>query len=124
MLKILIVDDHPVFRTGLTLIPQAVFAELMLSETRDGQAALAKVRAEPWDLVLLDISLPDQSGLKVLGAIKREHPRLPVLMLSLHRDRAYIERSLQLGQPAISPKRRPGQTWWRPCVPSRRAAPI
>jgi DNA-binding NarL/FixJ family response regulator len=97
MIKILIADDHPVVRRGLKQI---------LAEERDlkaaGEAAnaielLEKVRREHWDVVLLDITMPGRGGLEVLKELRRDFPKLPVLVLSVHPEDQFGLRVLKSG---------------------------
>jgi DNA-binding NarL/FixJ family response regulator len=95
--KVLIVDDHPVFRGGLA---QIISAEPDLVVC--GQAASASqgiegtARLKP-DIVLLDISLPDRSGLEVLKSIRSAHRGAKVLVVSMHDEALYADRVLRLG---------------------------
>lgn len=91
------VDDHAVVRTGLRGILADSQLDAEVFEAPDGGEALAMVRAEEWDLVLLDISMPGPSGFSVLASIRRERPRLPVLMLSVHDEEPYALRALRAG---------------------------
>lgn len=84
MVRILLVDDHPVVRRGLVAILSEIEPDFEVGEADSGEQALLRVQAEPWDVVLLDVSLPDRSGLQVLSRIKTLRPHLPVLMLSVY----------------------------------------
>ena len=96
-LRILIVDDHPMLRQGLkqTLADAAAVGEVVAAA--NGQEALELVRQGDWDAVVLDIGLPGRGGIEVLKDIKRERPRLPVLMLSMHPEEQYAIRALRAG---------------------------
>jgi two-component system invasion response regulator UvrY len=96
-LKILIVDDHPIVRQGLkqTLADAADVGEIV--EAATPQEALDLVGARDWDVVILDIGLPGRGGLEVLKDIKREVPKLPVLILSMHAEDQYAVRTLRAG---------------------------
>jgi len=96
-LRVLIVDDHPIVRQGLkqTLADAADVGEI--GEAADGPQALDLVRQREWDAVVLDIGLPGRGGLDVLKDIKRERPRLPVLILSMHAEDQYAIRVLRAG---------------------------
>jgi len=96
-LRVLIVDDHPIVRQGLkqTLIDAADMGEL--GEASTAQEALDLIRLGEWDAVVLDIGLPGRSGLDVLKDIKRERPRLPVLILSMHAEDQYAVRAIRAG---------------------------
>jgi DNA-binding NarL/FixJ family response regulator len=96
-LRILIVDDHPIVRQGLrqTLADASQIGEIV--EAATPQEALDLVRQREWDAVILDIGLPGRGGLDVLKDIKREVPRLPVLILSMHSEDQYAVRALRAG---------------------------
>jgi DNA-binding NarL/FixJ family response regulator len=95
--KILIVDDHTLIREGLKLI----FAEnpdiVVGGEADSGQEALKKVSENNYDIVLLDISLPDRNGLEILREIKNRRPDLPVIMLTMYPEEAHAIRALKAG---------------------------
>ncbi len=97
MLKILIADDHAVARRGLHSLLSEALESVQVVETGLAALALEKAQAESWDLVLLDINLPDMSGLEVLRRLRRTHPNLPVLMLSAFSEDQYIYNSLKAG---------------------------
>jgi two-component system, NarL family, invasion response regulator UvrY len=97
MLRVLIADDHFRVRQGLRAILEEGPETMVVGEAKTGTEALAQMRAEPWDVVVLDINFPDQSGLEVLRAIKQERPTLPVLLLSMHPGAQYIKGSLKAG---------------------------
>ncbi len=96
-LRILIVDDHPIVRQGLkqTLTDAAEIGEI--GEAATPQEALDLVRQGEWDAVILDIGLPGRGGLEVLKDIKREVPKLPVLILSMHAEDQYAVRTVRAG---------------------------
>lgn len=97
MLRILIADDHTVVRKGLRQILLEEFPSADIVETSDAATLFLKVLREDWDVVITDISMPDKSGLEVLQQIRRDHPRLPVLILSAHSEDQYAIRSLKAG---------------------------
>jgi DNA-binding NarL/FixJ family response regulator len=97
MTKILIADDHAVVREGLKQIIAKASDMTVIEEAATGQEALSKVAAHDFDVVVLDISMPDMSGLEVLKHIKSDHPGLPVLVLSVYSEEAYAIRTLRSG---------------------------
>ena len=97
MPKILIADDHPVVRKGLMNILMEADPGISVDEAGSGQEALARVLQESYALVLMDISMPGRGGLEVLKEIKSAHPRLPVLMLSMHPEEEYAVRAFRAG---------------------------
>jgi len=97
MIRALIADDHAVVRQGLKQILGDTPEMVVAGEATNGQEVLDKVRAETWDVVVLDISLPDRSGLDILKQLRSERPKLPVLVLSMHSEDQYAMRVLKAG---------------------------
>lgn len=97
MARILIVDDHAVVREGLKRFLDETTDLRIAGEAESMREALAMVRGHNWDLVLLDIVLPDQSGLEGLKRIKREKPGLPVLVFSNFTEDEFALASLKAG---------------------------
>ncbi|MBC8641137.1 response regulator transcription factor [Caballeronia sp. EK] len=97
MLRILLADDHAIVRRGVAqlLLERGVASEV--SEAETGMQALALAARRPLDVAMLDISLPDVNGIDVLKRLKRENPRLPVLMFSMYREDQYAVRALKAG---------------------------
>jgi len=97
MIKILVADDHAVVRQGVKQILADVRDMTVKDEAQNGTEALKKVAEQAFDVVLLDISMPGRSGLEVLEDIKALHPKLPVLILSMHPEEQYAVRALKAG---------------------------
>jgi two-component system invasion response regulator UvrY len=97
MPQILVADDHAIVRRGLIEILRDSVPGAAFGEAETGWRALELARAEKWDLAILDVSLPDQSGLEVLKQIRRFAPRLPVLVLSMHPEEQFALRALRAG---------------------------
>ena len=96
-MRILIADDHAVVRHGLKQILADAFKRAVFGEAANSQEALERVWKEPWDVVILDLTMPGRSGLEVLKEIKRERPKLPVLILSMHPEDQFAVRLLKAG---------------------------
>ena len=96
-MKILLADDHTVVRHGLKQILTDEFRRATFGEARNAQEALDLVWKEPWDIVVLDITMPGRSGLEVLREIKKLNPRVPVLVLSMHPENQFAVRVLKRG---------------------------
>ena len=97
MIRVLIADDHAVVRQGLKQILGDTPEMLVAGEATNGQEVLDRVRAEAWDVVVLDISMPDRSGLDILKQLRSERPKLPVLVLSMYSEDQYATRVLKAG---------------------------
>ena len=96
-MRILIADDHAVVRHGLKQILADAFKRAVFGEAANSQEALERVWKEPWDVVILDLTMPGRSGLEVLKEIKRARPKLPVLILSMHPEDQFAVRLLKAG---------------------------
>jgi two-component system invasion response regulator UvrY len=96
-MKILICDDHKIVRDGLRQILQQLSEVSYVGEARDGNEVLTLLKADVFEVVLLDISFPDQNGLEVLKSIKSKWSKTNVLMLSMHPQEQYAIRALKLG---------------------------
>ncbi len=94
---LLIVDDHALFRDGLRAIIQGSPRYEVTGEAGSGKAALAAAKKLKPDLALVDISLPDQSGLELINGIKRVSPRTKVMIVSMHSKIDYIAKAFQAG---------------------------
>jgi len=95
--KILIADDHPVVREGLKQILRETSGTIVVDEAGTSQEVLNKVWENDYDVVLLDISLPDRSGLDVLKELKRAKPQLGILVVSVHSEEQYAVRAIKAG---------------------------
>lgn len=105
-MRILLCDDHALFRDGLELVLEQLDADVQLIGVGDAEAALERAAAEADDLelVLLDIGLPGMSGLDALGHLRRDHPELPVVVLSASERPEDVRRALDAGAAGFIPK--------------------
>jgi two-component system invasion response regulator UvrY len=103
--RILLVDDFAVVREGLKQILAESIPGATFGEAATGEEALAKAMAGAWDLVILDMSLPGRSGIEVLKELRQVHPRLPVLVLSMHPEEQFAVRALKAGAVGYVTKR-------------------
>ena len=96
-IRILLVDDHPVVRSGIRgLLEKAEDIEIV-GEAANGNEALILTRTIDPDVVLLDMELPDVQGTQVARQIQQENPDVKILALSAHNDAGYIKGLLELG---------------------------
>jgi len=96
-MRVLICDDHPIVRKGLREMLEQEAAPVTIGEAASAEVALEQARKEPWDIVVLDITMPGRGGLDVLKELKRERPNVPVLVLSMHPAEQYAVRVLRAG---------------------------
>lgn len=97
-INVLIADDHAIVREGLKQILADTADIVVAGDAQNGQEAVQLVRKKTEaHVLLLDISMPDRSGLEVLKQVKKEKPGIAVLMLSMHREDQYALRSLKAG---------------------------
>jgi len=97
IIRILIVDDHAIVREGLKQILSDDENLVVQGEAETAAEAIRLTREKEFDLVLLDISLPDRNGLELLEALKKSHPKLSILMLSMYRETQYAVRAIKSG---------------------------
>ncbi len=97
MIRILVADDHNLVREGLKQILSANADLVVAAEALDGDQCLARVRAEEFDLVLLDMSMPGLSGIDLIRRLKLEKPKLRILVLSMHGEQQYAVRAFKAG---------------------------
>ncbi len=96
-IRVLIADDHAIVREGLKQIISDSGHISVAAEAENAQQAIQKVREGGFDVLLLDISMPDRNGIDVLKQVKKEFPSLPVLMLTMHREDQYAIRAMKAG---------------------------
>jgi two-component system invasion response regulator UvrY len=109
VIKMLVVDDHPLVRRGLVETLRDEFKNAVIGEASNAQAALELVWKEEWHVVVLDVAMPGRSGLDVLKEVKHERPKLPVLILSTHSEDQFAIRSLKSGASGYLTKETAGQ---------------
>jgi DNA-binding NarL/FixJ family response regulator len=95
--RLLLIDDHPVFRHGVKLLLTDILPDVVIGEAVDGSSALEWMRPRACDLVLLDVTLPGPDGLEVLKALRGEFPHVPVLILSMHPADQFARRMIAAG---------------------------
>lgn len=96
-MRVLCVDDHAIFRQGVKQILLQHDRQAKIGEAATAEEAMKLLRESRWDAVVLDLSLPDRSGLQLLTEMKRENPDLPVVVLSMHAEDEYAIRAVRSG---------------------------
>ncbi|HEV7488034.1 MAG TPA: response regulator transcription factor [Thermoanaerobaculia bacterium] len=97
MIRVLIADDHDIVREGVKQIVSETSDITVGGEARTGAEALDRARAGGFDVVILDLNLPDRSGLDVLAQLRAVNGDVPVLILSMHGEASYAARALKAG---------------------------
>jgi two-component system invasion response regulator UvrY len=95
--RILVADDHAIVRKGLKETLEEELGDLQFGEAANNQQVIDQVGKKSWDLVILDINMEQRSGLEVLEEIRKTHPKLPVLILSMYPVEEFGVRALKLG---------------------------
>jgi DNA-binding NarL/FixJ family response regulator len=104
MRRLLIVDDHDVVRDGVKRILEDLPGTITFGEAGTIADALRLVREQTWDAAVLDLSLGSTGGLELLKELRRLHPRLPVVILTMHSEVQYARRAFQAGAAAYVTK--------------------
>lgn len=96
-IRVLIADDHAIVRQGFKQIFSETEDLIVAGEADDGGEALQLARQQEWDVFLLDVTMPNRNGIDTLKQLKKEFPKLPVLILSMHPEEQYAVRAIKAG---------------------------
>ncbi len=97
MIDVLIADDHPLIRKGFRQILAEASDMYTPHDASTGQEVLDRTDERHYDIVLLDITFPDMNGLGVLKELKKKHPLIPVLVISIHPEEQYAVSAMKAG---------------------------
>ena len=103
--RLLLVDDHAVVRSGLRMLLSAESDVEVVGEASTAQEAIDEAQAISPDVILMDIGLPDMSGIEATREIKKRLPKVSVVALTIHEDEEYFFKMLEAGASAYVPKR-------------------
>jgi DNA-binding NarL/FixJ family response regulator len=103
-IQILIVDDHPLFRRGIRWSLETETDMSVIGEAPDGASALAQADKLAPDVVLLDINMPGMSGIEVARVLKRRHPRIGIVIVTMHEDDEQLFNAIRVGAAAYCTK--------------------
>jgi DNA-binding NarL/FixJ family response regulator len=109
-IRVLLVDDHAVVRNGLRAMLSSAKDIIVANEAGTMEEALRLIRAERFDVALLDIAMPEKNGLELLKALRVEKQRPAVLVLSMYAEEMYAVRALKLGAAGYLTKNSPTAT--------------
>lgn len=97
MIRIIVADDHPVLRAGIVSVLNASGNLRVVAEASNGGEVLKAIRDHAFDVLMLDVSMPGKSGLDLVRQIRKDHPRLPILIVSSHPEDQYGVRAIKAG---------------------------
>ena len=96
-IKVLLADDHSLFRAGVQALLKEIDGVEVVGEADNGRAALELVRSRDPNVVLMDIAMPEMSGLETAARVSKEFPNVKVIMLSMHAGEEYVMQALRAG---------------------------
>ena len=96
-IKIIIADDHQLFREGLINLLQTAENIQVIAEAQDGEDTLEKVKVFSPDVLLVDIAMPKMNGIEVTRQLKTQKPELKIIAVSMHTDKQYVRGMLEAG---------------------------
>ena len=96
-IKLMLVDDHDVVRTGLRSFLETQPGFEVIAEAKNGRQALEKAREVQPDIVLMDITMPDMDGIEATLQLKNLYPECQILVLTVHADKQYFMKMLSVG---------------------------
>lgn len=97
MIKIMLADDHSIVRAGLKQVLGEAADCSVIGEASNGNEVLAMLREQRPDVLLLDMSMPGRSGIDLIKQLKGDYPKLPILILSMHKEEQYAVRAIKSG---------------------------
>jgi two-component system response regulator NreC len=104
-IRLFLVDDHPVVRSGLRMLLANEMDVEIVGEAGNGSEAIANAGTARPHVILMDIGLPDMSGIEAARAIKASHPEIAIVALTIHEDEQYFFKMLEVGASGYVPKR-------------------
>ena len=105
MIKVLLADDHAIFRAGLRRLVEEAGDMVVVAEATDGREAIQLTRDVMPDVAVVDISMPRLDGLEVISQLSSSHPKLPILILTMHEEEQYVVRTISAGAKGYITKR-------------------
>jgi DNA-binding NarL/FixJ family response regulator len=105
LIKVLLADDHAIFRAGLRRLVEEAGDMVVVAEAADGREAIQQVHDTIPDVAVIDISMPGLDGLEVISQLSHSHPKLPILVLTMHEEEQYVVRTISAGAKGYITKR-------------------
>jgi len=113
MSRVLVADDHAVVRAGMRQFLEADDAIDAVGEAGSGSETLTRLREQRWDLLVLDLNMPDRSGLDILQHVRATHPSVPILVVSAFPEKQYAVNVLRAGASGYLAKDQPAEDFLR-----------
>ena len=105
MIRVLLADDHDIVRAGLRRLVEDCGDMEVVAEAADGQEAIRQVQETSPEVAVIDISMPGLDGLEVVSRLRLSHPKLPILILTMHEEEQYVVRAIEAGAKVYITKR-------------------
>ena len=105
MIRVLLADDHDIVRAGLRRLVEDCGDMEVVAEAADGQEAIRQVQETSPEVAVVDISMPGLDGLEVVSRLRLSHPKLPILILTMHEEEQYVVRAIGAGAMGYITKR-------------------
>jgi DNA-binding NarL/FixJ family response regulator len=112
MIRVVIADDHPVVRQGIRQILSANHDVVVVAEAATGTELARQLSTVECDVILLDLSMPGSDGLELLKTLRRDWPRIPVLVLTMYSEEQFAVRTLKAGASGYLTKDSRRPSWW------------
>jgi len=97
VIRLLLADDHTIVRAGLKELLAETVDIAVVGEAGNGHEVLAQVRERDYDVAVLDMSMPGRNGIELIKQLRKEKPRLRILILSMHSEAQYAVRAIKAG---------------------------
>ena len=107
MQKFLLIDDHVIVRTGIRMLIANIYKDSIIHEAKDGETAMALVKENEYDFVMLDVQMPNTDTFALMETFKAEFPRLKVLVFSMNAESVYALRYIRAGAKGFISKEAP-----------------
>ena len=96
-LRVILADDHTLVRAGLRSLVEQLKDVTVVAEARDGHEVLALAATHHPDVVLMDITMPGMNGFEAALRLKKDHPQVKIIILSMHASEEYVLQALRAG---------------------------
>ncbi|CAB3825851.1 MAG: response regulator [Achromobacter pulmonis] len=97
MIAVMLADDHTLVREGLCRLLESAGGISVLGQANNGTEALRLLAERPWDLLVLDLSMPGHDGIDLIRQIRRDYPAAPILVLTMHGEPQYAVQAIKAG---------------------------